>query len=145
MAIHGIGRITRALGLSHWTALAAGIVIFVLHVCWLIRVSPDHRLEVVSGFGAMLIVLGIWVAALLFLRKGLKKTAADSMPPLVGSFATPPEYDESREGQRPQARRDVTDERVLGVAAIAIGTILNGYAAPVARTLESIPRLFAPH
>ena len=67
MAIHGIGRITRALGLSHWTVLAAGIVIFFLHVCWFIRVRPDHRLEVVSGFGAMLIVLGIWVAALPFL------------------------------------------------------------------------------
>jgi len=136
--------IKRTLG-CRWTVLAVGIVFLLLHAQWFIRVSPNHQAEVVSGFGAVLIVLGIWLVALPFLRKGIEKATADAMPPPLSGFLVPPEYDESREAQRPQARRDVMDEQVFGVITIVIGTILNGYATPIAHTLHSIPQFFLSH
>lgn len=133
----------RRIALSYWTILAIGIVLLLFHAWWFVATSATRRPEAVSGFGASVAALGIYMAVRFFLRKGIRRGIEEmtghAMPPLLGIFASDG-YHAEREAQRPQVRRDVIAERVIGVFLIAIGTLLNGYAAPVARALSLIVR-----
>lgn len=131
--------VLRRVALSHWTPILAGVVLLGLHVAWAIRWEPTKRGEVVTGFGACLIVLGLLVAARPYLRAGRNAAADQAMSPLLGAFAIPAaesiRYHERREAGRPQVRRDVIAEREIAVGVIAVGTLLNGYGPPLVRWL----------
>ena len=118
------------------TIFAVGILILLPHTWWF-WMLPHQRSEAVSGFGAALIVLGIWVVASPFIRKGVDESAPSAMPPRPGLFPARPGQVQDWEAKRPQARRDVKVERVLGVWVIVVGTLLNGYAVPVACALSA--------
>lgn len=124
----------RRLALSYWTPIGLGVVLFGTHLAWAIRWAPGKRGEVVTGFGACLIVLGLLVAARPYLRAGREVATADAMKPLLGSIAFgDTTYDEAREAERPHVRRDVIAEREIAVAVIIVGTLLNGYGSPLVR------------
>ena len=118
---------------SYRTVAVVGAVMTGLHVAWLAH--SDHAGEVVSGFGSVLVVLGVWVAAFPFIRHGLTRVvgrtprASDVVFPEFRSLAL---QQEERE-DRAKERRDQIDERVWGVTIVLLGTLLNGYGAPLAR------------
>lgn len=118
---------------SYQTVGTVGAAVTALHVVWLTR--SDHAGEVVSGFGSALVVFGVWIAAFPFIRRGLTRIT-DRMP--RASDVVLPEFramvlrQEERE-ERAKQRRDQIDERIWGVAIVLLGTLLNGYGAPLAR------------
>lgn len=123
----------RRVALSYWTVCLIGLALFGVHA-WFWSSYPAHRAEVISGFGAALIVLGLWVAARPFIRSGLAVMVGQAMPPLQGAFLDGDlRGHQRREAMRPQVRRDVIAERIIAVLVIAVGTLLNGYAAPLVR------------
>jgi hypothetical protein len=121
--------------LSNCAAVVWGIALFLLHVWWFIATAVCRKVEAVSGFGAALVALGIWLAVRPFFRKGVRRAieeaAGREISPLLG-FLSLPSYHEEREAQRPQARRDVIGDRV-GLVLIFVGTLLNGSSAPIGR------------
>ena len=123
---------------SYWTVAVVSAAVTVMHLVWLMR--SDHAGEVVSGFGSVLVVLGVWVAAFPFIRHGLTRVV-DQMPRV--SDVVLPEFRsmalrrEERD-ERAKQRRDQIDERIWGVAIVLLGTLLNGYGAPLAR-LAGLP------
>jgi hypothetical protein len=129
--------IVRRITLSYWSVAAVAVVVGTLHVLWFVHSVPAQRGEVVTGFGAALIVLGLWVAARPYIRSGIEVATGQAMSPLLGTFAMPAgqsrEYHAQREAQRPQIRRDVIAERIIAVVVIAVGTLLNGYGTPLVR------------
>jgi hypothetical protein len=125
---------------SYWTLLVVGIVLLGVHICWFVRTSINQRPEAVSGFGAVLVLFGIVLAARPFLRKGFRAGIAEmtgkAMPPQYGMFVTDEKYDADHEAKRPQVQADVIAERVVGVVLITVGTILSGWAGLWTRLLE---------
>ena len=121
--------------LNNGAAVVCGIALILAHVWWFVTTGADRKVEAVSGLGAALVALGIWLAVRPFFRKGIcraiEEATGKEMPPLLG-FLPPPGYHEEREAQRPQARRDVIGDRV-GLVLIVAGTLLNGYSAWIAR------------
>lgn len=143
----------RRLALSYWTPALAGVVLLGLHLVWAIRWDPARRGEIATGFGAGLIVLGLLVAARPYIRSGVRH--------LVDTEVGPPPSDRRRDAldaqfQRPvivpdelmylvdgaryaskrvEVRRDVLAERVIAVAVIVAGTLLNGYGPALVRLL----------
>jgi hypothetical protein len=109
-------------------------MIAILHVAWWL--SPAiSRSEVVTGLGASVIALGVLVTARPFLRVKLAVAVGQAMPPLTGTYAVPSnsDPDRRRERLRPQVRRDVIAERIVGPILIVLGTLLNGYGSPIVR------------
>ena len=117
---------------------SVGIVTVVLtlaHAGFLARYG--HAGEVVSGYGASLVVLGVWVAGFPLIRRGLQQVGPlgpsyiDGVLPEFRSFAKRI----MDEQERHKIRRDQIDERVVGVAIALVGTLLNGYGTPLARLI----------
>jgi len=133
----GVEGIVRRISLSYWPVTAAAVIAIALHVIWFMNSPPAQRGEVITGSGAALIVLGLWVAARPFVRSGIEAATGQAMPPVRGVFPVAAkeshEYHARREAQRPQIRRDVVAERVIAVVIIALGTLLNGYGTPIVR------------
>jgi hypothetical protein len=127
----------RYLLLSNWFAAGLGLLALAIHVGWWF--SPAYsRSEVISGFGATLIAFGIMLTARPFTRAGLAATVGQAMPPPSGSFAggeKSREHNRAREEKRPQVRRDVIVERIVGPSVIVCGTLMNGYASALLRWL----------
>jgi hypothetical protein len=106
----------KRIALSYWTVLTVGLMLFLVHGWWFMA-RPHNRSEVVSGFGSVLVVLGIWLAAQPFLRKGIERATADALPPILGAFTmsnkTSLKYHAKREVQRPHGPRTDKDRNVL--------------------------------
>ena len=130
------GNLIRIL-VSYWTAIFAWVVMTVLHLRWLHR--STHAGDVISAYGAGLTVLGLLVAARPFLKMGVDRTARSQVPQLPFAFAAP----DTEEGMRPfrehqeaafrYFRREIIAERVIAVAVVVVGTLLNGWGTPLAR------------
>ncbi len=124
---------------SYWTAAALGLFIAAVHGWWLVK--SDHAGEVISGFGAALVVLGLFVAARPFVELGVRGMAAQQVQapqftPLFDSEGTiireaKAAYQKNIDAAVPA----VIVERVLAVLVVVTGTLLNGYGAPLARLL----------
>ena len=120
---------------SHWTAVTLGALAVLLHVRWY---TVDKALggEVLSGFGAALVVLGIFVGSRPYIRAGLAKLVSDGLPAYGAGFFSSDALKEHRDrvaAERPKVLRDVLAERVLAVGVVIIGTLLNGYGSLIAR------------
>ena len=143
----------RRLALSYWTPTFAGLVLLGLHLAWAIRWDPARRGEIVTGFGACMIVLGLLVAARPYIRAGVRQLVDAEVGPrppdrlrdaLEAQFQRPvivPDellylIDGARyASKRGEIRRDVLAERVIAVAVIGTGTLLNGYGPALVRIL----------
>ncbi|MCJ2074784.1 hypothetical protein MKK68_03845 [Methylobacterium sp. E-016] len=141
----------RRLALSYWTPIGAGLVLLSLHLAWAIRWEPSKRGEVVTGFGACLIVLGLLIAARPYIRSGMRHfvdaevgpppadrlrdyLAAQTQIPKIVSGELMYLVDGARyASKRAEVRRDVLAERAVAVVVIAAGTLLNGYGPLLVR------------
>ena len=96
-----------------------------LHWQWLWRSS--HASEVLSAYGAALVVLGLWVAILELVRVGLTETARQQTESDFAWFAEQmPALHASEKVAAVEAKRALIVERV------AAG-LMNGWALPLAR------------
>ncbi len=125
----------RAAAASYWTAGAAWAVMSALHWRWLWRSA--HAGDVLSAYGAGLVVLGVWVAARPYLRNGLEPWIAAVLPQDQATYAVGNSYSsdlaEAQSRARPGVTRDVWAERVVAVGVVVVGTLLNGWGTPLAR------------
>ena len=116
---------------SEWTAAAAGLSALAVHVWWFL--GSEHQGDILTGMGGFLAVLGIFVAAQPYIRKGLVQTAREQV-----GLEKPWEQHEEKEDV--EAEREginhVMKERVAGVVLIAAGSLLNGYGIALARLLN---------
>ena len=117
---------------SNWTAGIAWVSMTVLHERWLLRSA--HAGDVLSAYGAALVVLGLWLAVLDLARIGLTETAqrqtesdfawfAEQMPALLAA----------EKAAAIKAKRTLIVERVAAGIIAAFGTLLNGWGTPLAR------------
>lgn len=123
----------RGLFSSEWTAVGIGAVMLLLHGWWFW--TSNHQAEVLSGFGAALTVLGVFVAAQPYIGKGLYETAREQVG-ICNPGDSPrlePLQDEETESE---GVRHVLKERVYGVILISVGSVLNGYGPALARALS---------
>ena len=123
-------------GLTHYgTALLALNWITALHERWLWRSA--HAGEVVPGYGAALVMLGVFVGARPYLRAGVQRMVIAGLPAFGGSFygsyGMVAEHNERVRAALPGVTLDVWAERVIAVAIVLLGTFLNGYGTPLAR------------
>lgn len=91
-----------------------------------------------SEFGAALVVLGVLVASRPYIRAGFRGLVRDGLPPppalvLIGGIGVPRMTAAELAEERPRVVRDVLAERVIAVAVVVLGTLLNGYGPLVAR------------
>lgn len=117
---------------SYWTAGLAWAVMTALHGRWLLRSA--HAGDVLSAYGAALVVLGLWVAVLELMRVGLTETARRQTESDFAWFAEQmPTLRASEEAAAAETKRTLIVERVAaGLIAVA-GTLLNGWGTPLAR------------
>lgn len=120
-------------------SIGLGALVIVLHAWWLSR--SDHAGEVLSACGAAIVVVGLFVAAVPFLRAGVEAAAREKVQAPQGAY-----YD-SAVGAFAQAAQaaylakveaaipGIWTERVVAVAIVIVGTLLNGYGTPIARVL----------
>jgi hypothetical protein len=126
----GLVERVRAAAASYWTIGAAWAVMSALHWRWLWR--STHAGDVLSAYGAGLVVLGLLVAARPFIRAGVRRMAEQqAIPPQSpiwpeGAWA-------KYEAKVLAAVPDVWAERVVAVGVVVIGTFLNGWGTPLAR------------
>ena len=124
---------------SYWTALVLGVVAVFLHVRWY-TVDKAPGSEVVSGFGASLVVLGVFVGSRPYIRSGIIGMIQSALPknrtPHYGSPETGNEHRKRVEKERPKVTRDIWAERVVAVAIVILGTLLNGYGSLISQTLD---------
>lgn len=129
----------RRLALSYWTPITFGVALLGLHLAWAIRWEPTKRGEAVTGFGACLIVLGLLVGSRPYIRSGLQAVAAQqAFPPHFAAYESDETIAEkigAHEARTVAATPDVIAERVIAVAVIVIGTLLNGYGSALVRWL----------
>ncbi len=129
----------RTTAASYWTALGLGVAAIVLHVRWY-TVDKAWGGEVVSGLGAALVVLGVLVASRPYVRLGYSGLVQAGLPKSHAGVWGGPVYDASvaklQDEARPQVVRDVWAERIVAVAVVVLGTLLNGYGPLVARVLH---------
>ena len=128
----------KRLAVSYWSVTLVGAVLFGLHAWWW-SARPAQRGEIVSGFGATLIVVGLWVAARPYIRAGVQGIAEAQIqaPQFLPDLdeegriiaQTQAAYRQKVEAAKP----DVRAERVIAVVVIVIGTGFNGYGAPLVR------------
>ena len=113
-----------------WTWASYATVLLILavgHVAWY---SVTHDPTIGMRFGTTLIALGIVVAARPFFRTGLREMV-DRQSRASHWRRAPVEQIEQQEAAHKVARpgivHDVVAERIIGVAFIFFGTLLNGY------------------
>ena len=120
---------------SYWTAGFAYIVMSALHWRWLWR--STHASDVLSAYGAGLVVLGLLVAARPFIRAGVRRMAEqDVQAPQFGGWATAEYVAEGWAAYRIRVDAvipDVWAERVAAIGVLVVGTLLNGWGTPLAR------------
>ena len=130
----------KKLASSYVTLAGVSFCAATLHVWWLIQSS--HAGEVISGFGATIIALGLWVAARPFIRTGIMDAARQQVQAPQFQAYLDSDGKMISEAQAAYNARvasvipDIVTERVLAVLVIVLGTVLNGYGAPLARLLQ---------
>lgn len=112
----------------------------ILHVRWY-TVDKAAGGEVVSGFGAALVVLGVLVASRPYIRTGFAGLVEAGLPlrPVIvpiGGVSIPRLTMAELRRERPRVVLDVVAERVVAITVVILGTLLNGYGAFVARLLH---------
>nr|WP_137830886.1 hypothetical protein [Methylobacterium sp. L1A1] len=129
----------RLLAASYRTVIALGTVLLGLHLAWAIRWEPARRGEIATGFGACLIILGLWVAPRPYIRTGLGPIIEAALPRSRATFLLGPDHGDkiraARAAAEPEVRRDVIAERIVAVGVVMVGTLLNGYGPPLVRLL----------
>lgn len=118
---------------SEWTAAAFGIFIVGLHLAWFL--ASARQSEVLSGLGGSVTVLGILVAAQPYIRKGVRQAGREQagLEEARGDRQHPDA--ESKEAEAAGVRH-VLKERVIGVALIGAGSVLNAYGPAIASILK---------
>ena len=115
------------------TAAALGILVLAAHLEWFLVSSQQS--QVLSGLGGSVTVLGILVAAQPYIRKGVRQAGREQagLEEARGDRQHP-----DAEGKDAEAAgvRHVLKERVIGVALIGIGSILNAYGPAIASALK---------
>ena len=98
------------------------------HWAWFFH---SHDLAVAQRFGASLIVIGIVVTSVPFIRSGVREAVERQIPgapfPFYVSATIIEDEIKRRHSIRPSVLTDVLAERVIGVALIVVGTFVNGY------------------
>lgn len=122
----------RTIFASEWLVATLCIILLLLHIWWF--VVSAHQGDVLSGLGGCLAALGIFVATQPYIRKGLLETAREQ-----AGLHHPGERHEEGSARQGEAEeegvRHVVKERVVGVALIAVGSMLNGYGPAIAHLL----------
>ena len=125
----------RAAVTSYWTASLAWAAMSALHWSWLWRSA--HAGDVLSAYGAGLVVLGVLVGSRPYLRTGFAQLVESGLPQYDGmTFSTDERWQAHKAlvaSERPKVRRDVWAERVVAVVVVVVGTLLNGWGTPLAR------------
>ena len=118
---------------SEWTAAALGVFILAAHLKWFFVSS--HQSEVLSGLGGSVTVLGIMVAAQPYIRKGVRQAGREQagLEEARGDRQHP---DAGHEDAEAAGVRHVLKERVVGVALIGVGSLLNAYGPAIASALR---------
>ena len=124
---------------SYWTALALGALAIFLHGRWYV-VDKATGGEVVSGFGAALVVLGVMIGGRAYVRSGIIGVALQQTT-TQALVITPSKYGGDMAAATAAARAeraakvvpDLIAERVIAVAIVILGTLLNGYGPLIAR------------
>lgn len=118
---------------SEWTA--AGLTVFVvgLHVWWFEKSAKQA--EVLSALGGALTVLGVFVAAQPYIRKGLIETAREQIGLHPPGETQRQMHDEESDAEF-EGVRHVVQERVAGVLLISLGSLLNGYGPAIGSWLS---------
>ncbi len=120
---------------SYTTAVAAFVVMTTLHLRWLHRSA--HTGDVLSAYGAGVVVLGLLVGSRPYLRIGVTGLIERDMPEGGAGVLGGPVYDAEvaklRRDALPGVTLDVWAERVIAVAVVIVGTLLNGWGTPLAR------------
>lgn len=117
---------------NEWTAAVLGIVVVAAHVFWFF--GSEHQGEVVSGLGGSVTVVGILVAAQPYIRKGVRQAAREQAG-LEDPRAVRRQRDREHEAAEAEGVRHVLKERVVGVALVGGGSILNAYGPALATAI----------
>ncbi|MGI4763568.1 MAG: hypothetical protein ACRYGP_00615 [Janthinobacterium lividum] len=125
----------RTAAASHTTAIAAFVVMTALHLRWLHRSA--HAGDVLSAYGAGVVILGVMVGSRPYLRAGVARLIERDMPEEGAGVFGGPVYDAEvarlRREALPGVTLDVWAERVITVAVVVVGTLLKGWGTPLAR------------
>ena len=127
----------KRVALSYWTAVAIGLALLTLHAWWFAGCRAMPRAEVVSGFGAAMTVLGVFVAARPFIRMGVAGMASSLVYTPGPGFLIDDEgvvlgqMQAAHQARARQLEPDVRAERIVAVLVAAAGTLLNGYGGVV--------------
>lgn len=132
----------RRYALSYFALFETWALILTAHVQWGTLTDDGGRGEAVSAFGAWTVVFGIAVAGRPYVRAGIRGAAEAQVPapfltPLLDSDGII--VSQIEEGHRKRVEEvlpDVVAERVIAVAVIIVGTLTNGYGAPIGRLLS---------
>lgn len=93
-----------------------------------------------SGFGAALVVVGVFIGSRPYIRAGVAGMIQAALPKYRAGFLAGPnttrQHHERVAAERPKVTRDVWAERVVAVSVVILGTLLNGYGPLVARLLH---------
>lgn len=130
-----LGLALRTAAASYTMTVVAFVVMTALHLRWLHRSA--HAGEVLSAYGAGVVVLGVLVGSRPYLRAGVADLIERDMPEGGAGVFGGPVYDaemgELRRKALPGVTLDVWAERVIAVATVVAGTLLNGWGTPLAR------------
>ena len=118
--------------MSHhwWTWVVYGVIFLIIgagHIVWF---SAIYDPAIGTRFGTALIALGIVVTARPYFRTGLWETVNRQLPGRLSrhsSIKLLEEQTAEHDVARPGIVHDVVAERIVGVAFIFFGTLLNGY------------------
>jgi hypothetical protein len=116
----------------HWWTWASYVTVFVIlavgHFVWF---DITHDPTIGMRFGTAVIALGIVVTARPYFRIGLRETVDRQMPgrqlSSQASVAHLHRQTKAHKIARPGIVHDVVAERVIGVALVLFGTLVNGY------------------
>ena len=114
---------------SEWTAACLTIFVIAFHAWWFGHSAKQA--EVLSGLGGALTILGVFVAAQPYIRKGLIETGREQIG-LHPPGETQRQMHDEEEDAEAEGVRHVLQERVAGVILISLGSLLNGYGPAIA-------------
>ena len=118
---------------SEWTAAALGVAVLAVHLGWF--AASSRQSEVLSGLGGSITVLGILVAAQPYIRKGVRQAGREQAG-LEDARGDRQQPDAEHEEAEAAGVRHVLKERVVGVALIGLGSLLNAYGPAIATALD---------